>query len=692
MWPLEIGQSTWAGDNFPPGVVAVLTFETPLVSADKAPVFQVLSADGGTLAVGADSYASGGVSIAGTVFIFSRTNGVWASTEVARLQASTPLPSAGFGRCLAISSSGDTLLIGSPTDSSSGSTGSFHGSAYFFTRSGGVWTQQQKILPPTIIASGVFGLQVALSYDGLTAAVAWRGATVGGVSCGVVRVYVFSAGTWSLEQSVEPPVIDQLSGLGFGTAVALSGDGNTLAVSVASFFTSNPRFLGLVLTYTRSGGVWTQQARITDPDIPDTHPAAESWGFGDRLALSEDGASLAVGTHLYGYSGGQASGAVGLYDLAGASWTRTSKFIGSFPTYLGSMVRMDRTGRLVLATAQDPTTYYPAAEGKGTLYGRSGDFWVVLQELSAFAGGNLLSSTNAADISSDGTCISMANWYVEDTRALIEYSIDYTDFLAAAGGRITGLTVQTSLIPGSASPMPATVNGVTLTAASSLIAGAAAGGSAGTTVLLMHFNGTNGAASYIDSSASPLTITEATGFGENLLSTSSPKLGSACLSSNTPNGDMLYTTQGTTSKLNLGTGPFNIQCFVKLTSGHGSVFFYQSALFTNFFNIIITNTNRLAMQCPGGNTTFSTTTLFTPGIWQHLEVSRDASGVIRGFIEGTLLGTTRTYTGDLSASSADDWLFGGSDGSTTTDWDELRVVVGDAVHTASFTPPTTELT
>jgi hypothetical protein len=146
------------------------------------------------------------------------------------------------------------------------------------------------------------------------------------------------------------------------------------------------------------------------------------------------------------------------------------------------------------------------------------------------------------------------------------------------------------------------------------------------------------------------------------------------------------------SKLNFGTGPFNIQFFVKLASTHSTLSVYQAALNSNACTIYISSLNRLSISTPGGSTTFSTSTVFTTGIWQHAEISRDASGVIRGFINGTLLGTTQTYTGSLSSTTTDFLYFGGSDSSHTTFYDELRIVTGDPIHVASFTPPTVELT
>src|SRR6266705_2462246 len=81
----------------------------------------------------------------------------------------------------------------------------------------------------------------------------------------------------------------------FGFAVALSSDGNTLAVGApgeasAGIETDNSApSAGAVYVYTRSGTTWTQRAYIKA-----SNPGAGDQ-FGTSVALSSDGITLAVG-------------------------------------------------------------------------------------------------------------------------------------------------------------------------------------------------------------------------------------------------------------------------------------------------------------------------------------------------------------------------------------------------------------
>ncbi|MFB2351183.1 hypothetical protein, partial [Priestia megaterium] len=86
----------------------------------------------------------------------------------------------------------------------------------------------------------------------------------------------------------------------FGTSVALSGDGNTLVVAAKEEASSatgingngqdnSARGSGAAYVFTRSGAAWSQQAYIKASNT------GANDNFGYSIALSSDGATLAVG-------------------------------------------------------------------------------------------------------------------------------------------------------------------------------------------------------------------------------------------------------------------------------------------------------------------------------------------------------------------------------------------------------------
>ena len=100
----------------------------------------------------------------GAVAIVLGTTTVWAltATQEAELQPDDGTVTDRFG--LAVAIDGNTTVIGAPGNNDNGADS---GSAYVFTRTAGVWTQQAKLLPVDGAPADDFGSTVAL--DGATA-------------------------------------------------------------------------------------------------------------------------------------------------------------------------------------------------------------------------------------------------------------------------------------------------------------------------------------------------------------------------------------------------------------------------------------------------------------------------------------------------------------------------------------------
>ena len=104
----------------------------------------------------------------------------------------------------------------------------------------------------------------------------------------------------------------------FGDSVALSADGNILAVGAPRF--SNER--GMVSVYVRTqdaggGTSWTQRG-------DDLTGVSQNILFGDAIALSSDGTVLAVGTSKYTANGNSQAGGVWVYmwQVSTSSWVQ----------------------------------------------------------------------------------------------------------------------------------------------------------------------------------------------------------------------------------------------------------------------------------------------------------------------------------------------------------------------------------
>jgi antibiotic biosynthesis monooxygenase (ABM) superfamily enzyme len=179
-----------------------------------------LSGNGNTAIVG----GPGDNSLAGATWVFARSGGVWT-------QQGNKL--VGFG-AVGIAEQGTSVAVSadSRTDSNTAIVGGAFdntdiGAAWVFTRSNGVWTQQgNKLVGTGATGPAVRGYSVSLSGDGNTA-------IVGGVddngNIGAAWVYTRSGGLWTQQES-------KLVGTGAtgpaaqGFSVALARDGKTAIV------------------------------------------------------------------------------------------------------------------------------------------------------------------------------------------------------------------------------------------------------------------------------------------------------------------------------------------------------------------------------------------------------------------------------------------------------------------------------
>ena len=208
--------------------------------------------------------------------MFTRSGGVWAQ-QGGKLTGIGESGPGGFGWSVALSSDGNTALVGSPFDN----VVSKIGAAWVFTRSGATWTQQgAKLTGSTLSAGAWFGWSVALSGDGNTV-------LVGGFpdlsTQGAAWVFTRSGSAWSQQARLTD------SGFGgsyFGWSVSLSGDGNTALVGGPTDIGE----VGAAWVFARLGTTWTQQgAKLTGSG------ESGAGDFGYDVALSADGNTALIG-------------------------------------------------------------------------------------------------------------------------------------------------------------------------------------------------------------------------------------------------------------------------------------------------------------------------------------------------------------------------------------------------------------
>ncbi|WP_434421592.1 FG-GAP repeat protein [Nannocystis pusilla] len=286
-----------------------------------------LSTDGDVLAVGAPGESSSGTGVdafqtdseapaSGAVYVFARGEDGWSQREF--VKASNAEAEDGFGASVALAGDGRTLVVGAPGEDSgvAGEDDSPHdnaapwsGAAYVFTADDGDWSQRAYLKAWNANVGDFFGGVVSISRDGQTIAVSAdrEGSAASGIDgdetdnsvpdAGAVYLFARAGGSWVREAYVKAPDTEPDR---FGTSMALSADGSTLAVGAPSEDgtdvgvggdpTNNSRKdSGAVFVYRRTPGSWQLQSYVKSPN------SDENDRFGVALALSGDGTTLAVG-------------------------------------------------------------------------------------------------------------------------------------------------------------------------------------------------------------------------------------------------------------------------------------------------------------------------------------------------------------------------------------------------------------
>jgi hypothetical protein len=290
-----------------------------------------ISADGGTAMEGGFQDNNG----TGAVWVFTRSNGGW-TQQGQKLVGLECTKDSQFGISIALSADGNTAVLGSPENGGAGS-------AYIFTRSNGVWTQQGSKLTGSNSSRSSMGRAVAISADGNTVA-------LGGPTGGAIWVFTRSNGVWTQEGS-------KLIGTGSfgqitdqGCSVAISADGNTIVEGGSADSFGQGTGQGAVWVFTRKNGVWSQQG----PKLISSDAVYASQG--SSVAISGDGNTFVEG----GPSNNGSEGGIWIFTRTDGVWTIQSGWLYGFgdigttsgaiwaPVLQGSSVAISSDGNTVV--------------------------------------------------------------------------------------------------------------------------------------------------------------------------------------------------------------------------------------------------------------------------------------------------------------------------------------------------------
>lgn len=230
------------------------------------------------------------------------------------------------------------------------------GAVFIYTRDVLGWSLQNTLEAPNRQAGDNFGWAIGLSEDGTTLAVTApaedsASSGVGGeqddtdneaLDSGAAYVFTLMGDEWELQEYIKASNTGEMDL--FGWRVALSGDGDALAVGAVLEASGDAgdqdnddvERAGAVYTYTRAGDVWTPRDYLKAPDI-DANDL-----FGMSLAMNMDGEYLAIGAIEEGEPGsldgrfricnpgvGAGEGTVYMFERVADSWAYSASIEAS---------------------------------------------------------------------------------------------------------------------------------------------------------------------------------------------------------------------------------------------------------------------------------------------------------------------------------------------------------------------------
>ncbi|MGA2070839.1 MAG: hypothetical protein ABSG97_05770 [Sedimentisphaerales bacterium] len=253
--------------------------------------------DGNIAIVGAYLNDSNG-SDCGAAYVYELSGSQWIQKQ--KLVPSDGAASDKFGRSVAIE--GNTIVVGSYYDDKKGS-------AYVFTNSGALWSQQQKVVAPDAAINDRFGCSV--SIDANTIVIGAYGDDGGK---GSAYVFTRTGPNWSFQGKLTAS--DAQSGAYFGNSVAI--DNNTILVGAPNWNTP----IGSAYFYQRQNTTWSEQSILR----------GDSGHFGFSVAL--DGNLAVIGAYEDDTDIVLGAGAVYVFANTGSDWVQQQKlFDANSPVY-----------------------------------------------------------------------------------------------------------------------------------------------------------------------------------------------------------------------------------------------------------------------------------------------------------------------------------------------------------------------
>lgn len=210
---------------------------------------------------------------------------------------------------------GTTIVGGAPFATLAGVP--LPGRAFVYEFDGGEWQEIQTLRPSNIQANAFFGLSVAVG--GTTIAAAAPGEDAPSDNEGAVYVFEKSGGAWSETARLTAP--DARVDGRFGASLGLGDD--ILVVGAIGQDSTKGLLAGAAYVFERTAGVWNFTAKLGPSDAEDF----DNFGF----SVARDGGTIVVGSINDVHSGIRDAGSAYVFRRNAGAWHEIAKLIASDP-------------------------------------------------------------------------------------------------------------------------------------------------------------------------------------------------------------------------------------------------------------------------------------------------------------------------------------------------------------------------
>ena len=327
--------------------------------------------------------SGGGVEDIGAVFVYQNNNGTVTNQTAVQpdghaAQETSFGDNAQFGWDVDFDETASRMIVGGAKWSSAGVAQ--HGQAFVFTRSGAnTWTQEAAITAEGgNVASMYFGSSVAMSKDGDTVAIGARNRTHSGITgAGSVYIYTRTGTTWSYQATLAPSD----SGIYYaGNHVSIDDSGDRVA-----FGTNYSDFNGVAnnggfYVFKRTGTSWAEEAHVVG--------GATTRQMGIDTMISGDGETVVVGHGAYEY--------IMIYTRSGSTWSNQATIKGTTTGSsdgFGESVAISKSGNVAIATAWKDDDD-GSNSGNVFVFKRTGSSWAQVAKKGSGVAGSQMGRKN----------------------------------------------------------------------------------------------------------------------------------------------------------------------------------------------------------------------------------------------------------------------------------------------------------